>query len=277
MALAAEHFGQPVIPFIGIALQEASAKTVEELLGEGTAATGGISEQHDRWTWPAVAAVVGGDRPEVAFLRLAAPRIEYRRLGLIHEQPIRHGQVVAHVVRDRLEMEAGTTGPVAQCRPIKPDPLARIDLGLTVKRRVVAKFGDDHMRDSCLGRQPAGHDVLRCVRLHNGARAAATDVFRAACNQHAPLRRDHVEALADVLADLRHGATTARAKRACGLNDPFHARQMGRQAAAVAMRALIRIAPRSSLDNLLGSFLRRVQNALRDLHVFERQMILIWS
>jgi hypothetical protein len=26
---------------------------------------------------------------------LAAPGIEYRRLGLIHEQPIRHGQVVA--------------------------------------------------------------------------------------------------------------------------------------------------------------------------------------
>lgn len=91
------------------------------------------------------------------------------------------------------------------------------------------------------------------------------------------LRRDHVEALADVLADLRHGAVTARTERARRLDDPFHPRQMGRQAAAIAMRTLIRIAPRSALDDLLGSFLRRVQDALRDLHVFERQVILIWS
>src|SRR3954465_11568660 len=107
-------------------------------------------------------------------------------------------------------MEAGAARPVAQCRPIKPDPLARIDLGLTVKWRMVAKFGDDHVRDGRFGRQPAGHDVLRCVRLHDGARAAATDIFRAARDQHAPLRRDHVKTLADVLAYLRHGAATAR-------------------------------------------------------------------
>ncbi|MGY2936263.1 hypothetical protein ACVWZ6_005865 [Bradyrhizobium sp. GM6.1] len=141
---------------------------------------------------------------------------------------------------------------------------------------MVAKFGDDHVRDGRFGRQPAGHDVLRCVRLHDGAGAAATDVFWAACDQHAPLRRDHVEALADVLADLRHGAATARAKRTRRLDDPFHPRQMGRQAAAIAMRTLIRRAPRSALDHSLGSLLRRVQDALRDLHVFQRQVILIW-
>lgn len=176
----------------------------------------------------------------------------------------------AHVVRDGLKMEAGAAGPVAQCRPIKPDALARIDLGLTVERRMVAKFGDDHVRNGRFGRQPAGHDVLRCVRLHDRARAVATDVFRAARDQHLPLRRDHVEAFADVLADLRHGATTARTERARRLDDPFHARQMGRQAAAIAMRALIRLAPRAALDHSLGSLLRRVQDALRDLHVFQR-------
>ncbi len=99
------------------------------------------------------------------------------------------------------------------------------------------------MRDGRFGRQPAGHDVLRCMRLHDGARAAATDVFRAARDQHAPLRRDHVKALADVFADLRHGAATARAERARRLDDPLHPRQMGRQAAAIAMRALIRRVP----------------------------------
>ena len=142
---------------------------------------------------------------------------------------------------------------------------------------MVAKLGDDHVRNRRFGRQSAGHDVLRCVRLHDRARAAATDVFRAARDQHAPLRRDHIEAFADVLADFRHGAATARTERARRLDNPLNPRQMGRQAAAIAMRALIRRAPRSALDDRFGSFLRRVQDALRDLHVFERQMILIWS
>ncbi len=50
---------------------------------------------------------------------------------------------------------------------------------------------------------------------------------------------------------------------------------MGRQAAAIAMRTF-RHAPRSTLDHSLGSLLRRVQDALRDLHVFQRQVILTW-
>ena len=110
--------------------------------------------------------------------------------------------MATHVVRYGLEMEAGAAGPVAQCRPIKPDPLPRIDLGLTVKRRMVAELGDDHVRNRRFGWQSTRHDVLRRVGLHDRARAAATDVFRAARDQHAPLRRDHVEAFADVLADL---------------------------------------------------------------------------
>jgi hypothetical protein len=46
--------------------------------------------------------------------------------------------MATHVVRYGLEMEAGAAGPIAQGRPIKPDPLAHIDLGLTVERRMVA-------------------------------------------------------------------------------------------------------------------------------------------
>ncbi|MCP1748596.1 hypothetical protein ABIF65_011986 [Bradyrhizobium japonicum] len=83
-----------------------------------------------------MAAVIGDNRPEVAFLGLAAPGIEHRRRGFVHEQAIRHGQAAAHVVRDRLKMEAGAAGPVAQCRPIKPDSLTHIDLGLTVNAKV---------------------------------------------------------------------------------------------------------------------------------------------
>src|SRR5437773_1253382 len=97
----------------------------------------------------------------------------------------------------------------------------------------------------------AAHVVRYGLEMEAGAAgpAAATDVFRAARDQHPPLRRDHVEAFADVLADLRHGAATARTERARGLDDPFHPWQMGRQAAAIAMRTLIRRAPRSALDH----------------------------
>src|SRR5262249_43315329 len=173
-------------------------------------------------------------------------------------------------------MEAGAAGPVAQCRTIKPDALARIDLGLTVKRRMVAELGDDHVRNGRFGRQPAGHDMLRRVCLHDSARAATADVFRAARDQNPPLRRDHVEAFADVLADLRHGAATARTERARRLDDPLHPRQMSRQATPIAMTVLIRSGARSAPDDRRRLLLRRIQDALRYLHVFERQMVLIW-
>ena len=78
----------------------------------------------------------------------------------------------------------------------------------------------------------------------------------------------HVDSFADVLADLRHGPATARTKRARRLDDPLHPRQMSRQAARIAMRTLIRSAARSALDDRGRLFLRGVQDALRDLHVF---------
>jgi hypothetical protein len=191
-------------------LQEASVKTVQELPGESAAAAGRISEQHDRPAWAAVAAVVGDDGPEVAFLHRATSGIEHRRRGLVHEQALRRRQMMEHAIADRLEMEAGAAGPVSQRRPIEPDPLSRVDLGLTIKRRVIAKLGDDHLGNGRLGRQPARHDMFGRVRLNDRAGATAAGVFRATRDQHPPLRRDHVETLARILADLRHGAAPAR-------------------------------------------------------------------
>src|SRR6516162_2681753 len=89
--------------------------------------------------------------------------------------------------------------------------------------------------------------MLRRVCLHDSARAATADVFRAARDQNPPLRRDHVEAFADVLADLRHDTATARTERARRLNDPLHPRQMSRQATPIAITVLIRSGARSPL------------------------------
>ena len=265
---------QPVIAVIGVALQEPSAEALQEVFGMLAAATRRIAEQHDRRALAAMAAIVGGDRPEEAFLDLAAPGIEHRRRGFVHEQTIRRSQMPAHVTGDGLEMEAGPAGPIAQCRPIQLDALASIDLGLPVERQMVAELGDDHLRDQRLGRQAARHHMLGRMGLHHRARAATASVFRAARDQHAPLRRDHVQPFAHVLADLRHLAATARAQRAFGLDDPLHPRQMGRQVAAIAPARTGR-AVRTALDNPLGFFLRGIEHALRDLHVFERQVVLI--
>ena len=49
---------------------------------------------------------------------------------------------------------------------------------------------------------------------------------------------------------------------------------MGRQMAAVTV-ALARLAARPALDDRLGLFLSGVEHALGDLHVFQRQVVLL--
>ncbi len=173
-------------------------------------------------------------------------------------------------------MEAGPASPVSQCRAIQLDALTSVDLGLPVERQMIAELGDDDLGDQRLGRQAARHHMLGRMRLHDRARAAAASVFRAARDQHAQLRRDHAQPLADVLADSGHLAAAARAQRALGLDDPLHPRQMGRQVTAVAPARTGR-AVRTALDDPLCLFLRGIEHALRDRHVFERQVVLIRS
>src|SRR5262245_66691489 len=69
---------EPVIAVVSVALQEAPVKARQELFGKSAAAPGCIAEQHDRRTWAAMATIVGGDRPEVAFLRLKIGRASCR-------------------------------------------------------------------------------------------------------------------------------------------------------------------------------------------------------
>ena len=146
LLLQSSDLGQPVITVIGLTLQEASVKAVEELLSEGDTATGGMSEQHDRRTWAAMAAVVGDDCPEVALLRLATPGIEHWCRGFVHQQTIRRGPDGGAC--DRRRVADGSRRGRTSC-PASPDQaecLGARDLGLTVKRRMVTKLGDDHMR-----------------------------------------------------------------------------------------------------------------------------------
>src|SRR5690606_23065270 len=150
--LGPPHAGEPVIAFVAVALQEAPPEAIEELLGIRAAASRRISEQNDRWTGAAVSSVVGSDRPEEALLRAPAAGVEHRGAGLVHEDAVRRREVLAHPLGDRLEMEAGAARPVAEGGPVQRDSLAAVDVGLPVKRRVVAELRDNDLGDQRLRR-----------------------------------------------------------------------------------------------------------------------------
>ena len=186
-------------------------EALEELFGVSAAASRCVSEQHDRRAGAAMPSIIGGDGPEEALLRSSSPGIEHRGGGFVHKQAVGLGQMLSHVVGDRLKMEAGPAGPVAEGGPVELDPLPGVDAGLSVEGHVVAELRDDDLGDQRLGRQAAGHDMFGRMRLHDRARTAPAGVFRTPGDEHAELCGDHVETLGGVFADLRHLATSAGA------------------------------------------------------------------
>ena len=239
-----------------------------------TAAAGRVVEHHDRWSSPAVPAVIRDDGPEPAGLRRPAPWVQHRRPRLVHEDPVGCLQVRPHLLDDRPEVEAGPPDPVAQGRPIECNPLPLVDPGLAIEREVVAELRDDDLGDQRFGRQPAGHHMFGRMRLDHRAGAAAAGVSRPPRDQHAELSRDDVETLGDVLADLRHLPAAARAEDALGLDHPLDPGQVLRQVAAVPLRRALRVV-RRALQGPPRLLLGRLQHALGDLHVLERQVELL--
>ena len=141
-----------------------------------------IVEQHDRRAGAAVPTIVAGNRPKEALLDVSPARIEHWRGGLVHKDTIGGGLMLAHVVDDRLEVEAGSSCPIAQRRTIQLDALTGIDLGLPVERQLISELRGDYVGNERLGRQAARYDMLSRIRLNYGARATATGVFRTACD-----------------------------------------------------------------------------------------------
>ena len=87
--------------------------------------------------------IIGYDGPEVTALCGLSAWVQHRRAGFIDKDAVRAAQMGAHVVDDRHQVEACATHPVAQCPTVKVDPLPLEDLGLAVKRKVVAELRDD--------------------------------------------------------------------------------------------------------------------------------------
>ena len=60
-------------------------------------------------------------------------------------------------------MPGGAADPVRKRRAIKRDPLPGVDLRLTIKRKMVGVFGDEHMRNGRLRRHAAFNQSILSI------------------------------------------------------------------------------------------------------------------
>jgi hypothetical protein len=109
-----------------------------------------------------------------------------------------------------LEPPAGATDPVGERRTVQLDALPGEDLALSIKREMVAIFGDQHVSQESRGRKALGDRPLRGRGLMNGPASPAAIARPADSDDPQPCRYV-IEHLADSLADQVQGATAAGA------------------------------------------------------------------
>lgn len=100
--------------------------------------------------WTAPPALLAGVDPQMPGLGLAASRIEHRNRRVVGEQMVAVEHVGGEPFMQRFEPPARTADPSGQRRTRQIDAVAREDLRLPVKRRVIAVFADQHLREQWL-------------------------------------------------------------------------------------------------------------------------------
>lgn len=180
----------------------------------------------------------------------------------------------------RLEFCGCDADPVAQCRAIDDEPIACEDLRLPIERHMVGVFRHDHIGDERFGRDAAFDQARRRRRLDHtsdsvGARLLAmpAGVFQPPRYEHAQLRRNLVEPLGALFADLMQLAATARARLRIWLDDDLLARQMRRQMAAIGTVSLDCL----TLDDGIGGLSLGVLDREADLHILKREIELVFA
>lgn len=95
-------------------------------------APGRMGEHDRRRVISATASIIAGQRPKVARLGSARPRVENRGTRLVHEQATGSFEVAQHPVDDGGKMIGRCAAPACQGRAVQIDTAAPIDLALAV-------------------------------------------------------------------------------------------------------------------------------------------------
>ena len=158
--------------------------------------------------------------------------------------------VVADRRHDRIEQPGRLADPIAQRRAIEFEPLASIDLALTIQRKVVAVLRHQQMRERGRCGTPARGRHRRCRSLSDRI-ARAAGIFRPNVTNDLEVSGHIIQHLGHVLAELGHSLAAVRAGAgaiACRLMHDILSRQMIGQ--RLALRLLAR--SRSRCRRFLG-------------------------
>ena len=204
---------QPIVSGIAIHLQNA-LKPLQYPFRMNAPATRRIGEGYARWRATAPWAIIPRQRPEVSSLRLARTRVKNRSTRLVHEQFGRTLQVGNQCVEDGAQFIGSSTDPVCKRGAVEIDALAADDLGLSIKRKVIRIFGDQHMGHRRFCRQSRLDQPWWSRSLDNAVGAGTACIFGATgadSDEAAPLFRDDcAPGFRDDLAPLRLGSCWSR-------------------------------------------------------------------
>ncbi len=225
----------------GIAIHLQNAGKIRQLSGDLLRATAGREHVGNRRRrGPAPWSVIHGMRPELADAGAMSSGVEHWHRRLVAEHARRALDRPQLKLIEAFEPPGGTLHPAGERRAVELDALAGQDLHLPVQRQIPGELRDHHVGHEGRRRHAALNEARQHLRLHHAVGAAAAAVLGTDCPQHAQNRRDHVQHLADVLADLVKPTLAARARGRLRLQHLLTARQMLGQRADVAARLLPR-------------------------------------
>src|SRR5246127_1648988 len=153
-----------------------------------------------RWTDAAKWPIVPRIGPQPGLLRLAGSGSERWQGRLVGEDPFALLDLLQHIISQWLQFEADLAHPLRHQRAVEIDAVTRVDRFLPVQRQPVGVFGHRDLGEKRFGRKAALDQMDGGWGLKH-AIAVAVDVFRAARNDHAELRRRHVQPPRHILAD----------------------------------------------------------------------------
>ena len=225
--------GEPIIGGVAVYLQNAA---VACQMPRDTFAAAAVLElvRHHRRSATAKGRVIPGVSPQPCGLHLARSRRQRRQCRLVGEDPFALFDAVENGIGQRRELESHAAHPLRHQRAVQLHLVARVDGFLPIERQTVGIFRDGDVGKKRLGRNAGLDQMIRRRRLKDAV-TAAIGVFRPARHDYPELGRRHVEAFADILADLDLLQPFA-AGRNLRLDYHLHPLEMGGKALARARR-----------------------------------------